>query len=132
MEVKSDQDALDEVTTGEQVARYWSRYRLVLVTNLREFQLVGPDPARGQTTLEAFQLAGTAVDFHRKLEKPRAFARQVGPRLAEYLARAPLAPSGARRAEGPRVAARLLRARRVVPRRGRRRFHGVRVAACGA
>ena len=88
VEVKSDQDALDEVTTGEQVARYWSRYRLVLVTNLREFQLVGPDPARGQTTLEAFQLAGTAVDFHRKLEKPRAFARQVGPRLAEYLARA--------------------------------------------
>ena len=88
VEVKSDQDALDEVTTGEQVARYWSRYRLVLVTNLREFQLVGPDPARGQATLEAFQLAGTAVDFHRKLEKPRAFARQVGPRLAEYLARA--------------------------------------------
>ena len=88
VEVKSDQDALDEVTTGEQVARYWSRYRLVLVTNLREFQLVGPDPARGQTTLEAFQLAGTAVDFHRKLEKPRAFARQAGPRLAEYLARA--------------------------------------------
>ena len=88
VEVKSDQDELDEVATGEQVARYWSRYRLVLVTNLREFQLVGPDPARGQTTLEAFQLAETAADFHRKLEKPRAFARQVGARLAEYLARA--------------------------------------------
>ena len=88
VEVKSDQDALDEVTTGEQVARYWSRYRLVLVTNLREFHLVGPDPARGQTTLEAFQLAETAADFHRKLQRPRAFARQVGPRLAEYLARA--------------------------------------------
>ena len=88
VEVKADRDALDEVTTGEQVARYWSRYRLVLVTNLREFHLVGPDPARGQTTLEAFRLAETAADFHRKLEKPRAFARQVGARLAEYLARA--------------------------------------------
>ena len=88
VEVKSDQDALDEVATGEQVARYWSRYRLVLVTNLREFRLVGPDPARGQTTLEAFQLAETAADFHRKLERPRVFARQVGARLAEYLARA--------------------------------------------
>ena len=88
VEVKPDEDELEEVTTGEQVARYWSRYRLVLVTNLREFRLVGPDAARGQTTLEAFRLADTARDFHRKLEKPRAFSREVGARLVEYLGRA--------------------------------------------
>ena len=88
VEAKADQDELDEVTTGEQVARYWSRYQLVLVTNLREFRLVGPDPARGQKTLETFRLADTATDFHRKLQHPRAFARDVGARLVEYLARA--------------------------------------------
>ena len=88
VEAKPDQDELDEVTTGEQVARYWSRYQLVLVTNLREFRLVGPDPARGQKTLETFRLADTATDFHRKLQHPRAFARAVGARLVEYLARA--------------------------------------------
>ena len=88
VEVKPDGDELEEVTTGEQVARYWSRYQLVLVTNLREFQLVGPDAARGQRTLESFRLADTASDFHRKLEKPRAFAQQIGARLVEYLARA--------------------------------------------
>ena len=88
MEAKPDQDELDEVTTGEQVARYWSRYQLVLVTNLREFRLVGPDSARGQQTLETFRLADTATDFHQKLQHPRAFARAVGGRLIEYLARA--------------------------------------------
>ena len=88
VEAKPDQDELDEVTTGEQVARYWSRYQLVLVTNLREFRLVGPDSARGQQTLETFRLADTATDFHQKLQHPRAFARAVGGRLIEYLARA--------------------------------------------
>ena len=88
VEAKPDQDELDEVTTGEQVARYWSRYQLVLVTNLREFRLVGPDPARGQKTLETFRLADTATDFHQKLQHPRTFARDVGARLVEYLARA--------------------------------------------
>ena len=88
VEAKPDQDDLDDVTTGEQVARYWSRYQLVLVTNLREFRLVGPDPAQGQKTLETFRLADTATDFHRKLQHPRAFARDVGARLVEYLARA--------------------------------------------
>ena len=88
VEVKPDADDVAEVAAGEQVARYWARYRLVLVTNLREFRLVGPDATRGQTTLEAFRLAETAAEFHRKLEKPRAFAQEVGGRLVEYLARA--------------------------------------------
>ena len=88
VEVKPDHDELPEVATGEQVARYWGRYRLVLVTNLREFQLVGPDAAKGEKTLEAFHLADSAAEFHRKLAKPRAFAREAGARLVEYLARA--------------------------------------------
>ena len=88
VEVKPDPDELAVVAAGEQVARYWARYRLVLVTNLREFALVGPDPAQGQRTLETFRLAESAGDFHRKLGKPRAFAREIGERLVEYLTRA--------------------------------------------
>ena len=88
VEVKPDLDELQEIATGEQVARYWDRYRLVLVTNLREFHLIGPDAAKGEKTLEAFHLADSAVEFHRRLAKPGAFAREVGPRLVEYLARA--------------------------------------------
>ena len=32
--------------TGEQVSRYWTRYRLVLVTNTRDFVPVGEDLAK--------------------------------------------------------------------------------------
>ena len=73
---------------GEQVSRYWNRYRLVLVTNTRDFVLVGEDVAGRAAKLETFRLADSAEDFHRKLEKPRAFAREIGAGLGEYLCRA--------------------------------------------
>ena len=73
---------------GEQVSRYGNRYRLVLVTNTRDFVLVGEDAAGRALRLETFRLADSAEDFHRKLEKPRAFAREVGAGLGEYLCRA--------------------------------------------
>ena len=73
---------------GEQVSRYWNRYRLVLVTNTCDFVLVGEDAAGRAAKLETFRLAESADDFHRKLEKPRAFAREVGAGLGEYLCRA--------------------------------------------
>ena len=65
-----------------------SRYRLVLVTNTRDFVLVGENPADHPAKLETFRLADNAEDFLRKLDKPRAFARDVGTGLGEYLARA--------------------------------------------
>ena len=73
---------------GGQVSRYWNRYRLVLVTNTRDFVLVGEDAAGRAAKLETFRLADSAEDFQRKLEKPRAFAREVGAGLGEYLCRA--------------------------------------------
>ena len=73
---------------GDQVSRYWNRYRLVLVTNTRDFVLVGEDAAGRALRLETFRLADSAEDFHHKLEKPRAFAREVGAGLGEYLCRA--------------------------------------------
>ena len=88
VEVKPPDEDTQTGTVRDQVTRYWDRYRLVLVTNLREFALVGPDPDGGETTLESFCLADSADDFHRKLEKPRVFAREIGPGLGEYLSRA--------------------------------------------
>ena len=73
---------------GGQVSRYWKRYRLVLVTNTCDFVLVGEDAAGRAAKLETFRLAESADDFHRKLETPRAFAREVGAGLGEYLCRA--------------------------------------------
>ena len=74
--------------TGDQVSRYWNRYRLVLVTNTRDFVLVGEDAAGRPLRLETFRLADSAEAFARQLAKPRTFARNMGARLGEYLARA--------------------------------------------
>ena len=88
VEVKAAGDDTWITAAGDQVSRYWGRYRLVLVTNTRDFVLVGEDVAGRPAKLETFQLADNAEDFRRKLEKPRAFARDVGAGLGEYLARA--------------------------------------------
>ena len=88
VEVKGVGDNAWLTAESDQVTRYWDRYRLVLVTNLRGFILVGANDAGGPAKLETFHLAEDADDFWRKVETPRAFAREVGAGLGEYLARA--------------------------------------------
>ena len=88
VEVKSPSENMGASQIRGQVVRYMDRYGLVLATNLREFELVGTDGAGGEAVLESFCLAGTEEEFWRKLEKPRAFAREVGAGLCEYLIRA--------------------------------------------
>ena len=88
VEVKSASDDAWLTAASAQVSRYWERYRLVLVTNTRDFVLVGEDTAGHPATLETFRLAPTAEDFARRLETPRTFARDIGAGLGEYLCRA--------------------------------------------
>ena len=88
VEVKAATDNAWLTAARAQVSRYWSRYRLVLVTNTRDFVLVGEDAAGHPATLETFRLADSAETFNRLLDTPRAFAREVGAGLGEYLARA--------------------------------------------
>ena len=88
VEVKSANDDAWLTAASTQVSRYWERYRLVLVTNTRDFVLVGEDTAGHPATLETFRLAESAEAFTRSLETPRTFAREVGAGLGEYLARA--------------------------------------------
>ena len=88
VEVKPFSDDAWLTAESDQVSRYWNRYRLVLVTNTRDFVLIGEDAAGHPARLEAFRVAESADDFRRKLDKPRAFADAVGAGLVEYLARA--------------------------------------------
>ncbi len=87
VEVKGVGDDVWLTAGSDQVSRYWERYRLVLVTNLRGFVLVGAGGEGGPAKLETFHLAEGVDDFWRKVERPRAFAREVGAGLGEYLAR---------------------------------------------
>ena len=88
VEVKPADDDAWLTAESDQVSRYLGRYGLVLVTNTRDFVLLGEDAAGRPARLETFRLAGSAQDFESRLETPRAFARDVGTGLGEYLCRA--------------------------------------------
>ena len=70
------------------MSRYWDLYRLVLVTNTRDFVLLGEDGAGRPAKLESFRLAGNDEEFEQLLQTPRASAGKVGTGLWEYLSRA--------------------------------------------
>ena len=88
VEVKPVDDDAWLTAEGNQVSRYWSRYGLVLVTNTRDFVLIGEDEEGNPVKLETFRLADTTEEFESRLEKPRAYANEVGAGLGEYLCRA--------------------------------------------
>ena len=87
VEVKPAGDDAWLTAESSQVSRYWDRYRLVLVTNTRDFVLLGEDAEGRPAKLETFRLADSATDFDQRLQYPRTFARDVGPTLGEYLCR---------------------------------------------
>ena len=71
-----------KIAESKQVKEYWSRYRQVLVTNYRDFLLVGAD-AEGNR----YRLARDEQDFWRKAAHPRAAADQQGESFEEFLKR---------------------------------------------
>ena len=87
VEAKPSSDDAWLTADSNQVSDYWNRYRLVLVTNSRDFVLVGEDAAGHPTKLETFRLATTSEEFDSRLRRPRAYARDVGVSLGEYLCR---------------------------------------------
>ncbi len=88
LEVKSADDDAWLTAESDQVSTYWEKYRLVLVTNTRDFVLLGEDASGKPAKLETFRLADSAEAFEKRLERPRVFARESGPSLGEYLGRA--------------------------------------------
>ena len=87
VEVKPVADDAWLTASGDQVSRYWDGYRRVLVTNARDFVLMGEDAYGQPVRLESLRLADSAAQFDAKLEHPRAFANEIGPGLGEYLTR---------------------------------------------
>ena len=88
VEVKGPSDHAWLTAESRQVSGYWEKYRLVLVTNTRDFVLLGEDASGNPAKLERFSLAESVDEFDALLQKPRSFARKVGAGLGEYLCRA--------------------------------------------
>jgi len=87
IEVKPTKDDAWITADGEQVSRYWGKYRQVLVTNYRDFVLVGQDAEGRAAKLECFRLAESEREFWAAASHPRSLAEKVGARFEEYLLR---------------------------------------------
>ncbi|MEL7668092.1 MAG: type ISP restriction/modification enzyme [Actinomycetota bacterium] len=88
IEVKSPAEDAFATAEGEQVARYVERYGLVLVTNLRDFVLVGRGAGgRGTRILETLRLSETEAGFWARVQQPRTYAEDASEGLTEFLRR---------------------------------------------
>lgn len=87
IEVKGTADDAWRTAQGDQVTKYWGKYRQILVTNYRDFVLVGQDRNGKSKRLESFRLAQTENDFWSATATPRKTAKEIGLRFVNYLKR---------------------------------------------
>ena len=73
---------------SNQVTRYFETYRLVIVTNLRDFLIIGEEPNGRAGKRESFRLASDAASFWELVSTPRKSAERIGRAFGEYLMRA--------------------------------------------
>jgi hypothetical protein len=88
IEMKSVKDDAWVTADTKQVSKYWGAYRLVIVTNLRDFLILGEDANGRVARLETFRLAKTEAEFWEMVATPQNTAKQVGRAFGEYLRRA--------------------------------------------
>jgi len=87
VEVKGWGDDSFLTAKSSQVSKYWQKYGLVLVTNYRDFVLVGRDEAGKPVRLETYRIAGSEAAFLDLLAHPRRATVERGDRLVEFLRR---------------------------------------------
>ncbi|MGD1000116.1 MAG: type ISP restriction/modification enzyme [Candidatus Brocadiia bacterium] len=95
VEVKGPAEDVTKVAESEQVKRYSAKYGVVLVTNYRDFLLLGRDAQSNPLPAERFTLAESASAFWKLAAQPRKAAEEKdaqkeaaqGARFCEYLKR---------------------------------------------
>lgn len=93
MEVKGTSEDVWKTAKSAQVAKYLSKYGQVLVTNYRDFVLVGKDASGNPIMLESYHLGSSETDFWALAANPRNAADEHDERLVEYLKRVMLHPA---------------------------------------
>lgn len=91
IEVKGTADDVSAIATSPQVQKYLDGYGQVLVTNYRDFLLVGRDAQGRPLPQERYALAADEATFWRRAADPAAFAEAHRERFGEYLRRVLLA-----------------------------------------
>ena len=87
IEVKPLADQSWQTAKGEQATKYFNLYRLVLVTNYREFRLIGEDGSGNPVVREIFSLTNDEPTFWSMVAHPVKSAREQGTHLGEFLCR---------------------------------------------
>ena len=87
IEIKPTRDDAWVTASGKQVSKYWERYGLVLVTNYRDFVLVGKDANGKPIKLETYRLAENESEFWSLCQHPQRAAKIHGQRFIDYLKR---------------------------------------------
>ncbi len=87
IEVKPTGDDAWVTASGKQVTKYWERYGLVLVTNYRDFVLVGKDANGKPIKLETYRLGESESKFWSMTQHPQQAAKIHGQRFIDYLKR---------------------------------------------
>ena len=87
IEAKSTGNDAWVTANTRQVSQYWDKYRQVLVTNYRDFVLIGQDANGQPTKLETYRLAASEKEFWQKAQNPRTFAQEHEEQITEYLKR---------------------------------------------
>jgi hypothetical protein len=87
LEAKPPSEDVRAIARGKQVERYCAEYGLVLVTNFRDFLLLGRDPRGKPVALEAYTLASDERAFWTAAAHPQKTASEHGERFCEYLKR---------------------------------------------
>jgi hypothetical protein len=87
LEVKGTHEDAWVVADGEQVTRYWGKYRQVLVTNYRDFVLIGQDAEGKPTKLETYRLALSESQFWKAANTEKATAARLSGSFQEFLKR---------------------------------------------
>lgn len=87
-EIKSTKDDVEKIAQSEQVAKYLNHYGAVLVTNYRDFLLIGKDASGRAEQLERFSFAETESEFWREVRADAsAFARKFETSFDEFIKR---------------------------------------------
>ena len=87
IEIKGTGDDAWVIANTPQVSKYWDKYRQVLVTNYRDFVLIGQNVNGQPIKLETYRLASNEKEFWLKVQNPQAFALEQAEQITEYLKR---------------------------------------------
>lgn len=87
-EIKSTKDDVLKIAASEQVEKYLNHYGAVLVTNYRDFLLIGKDASGNAEHLERFSFAETEAGFWREVRADAsAFAERFETAFDEFIKR---------------------------------------------